>query len=138
MDEATSVLFDLDCFRFVDVARVCDGVVQVVVETVETQGMCPECGRASTRVKERPLVRIRDLPVAGQQVDLWWRKRRLVCTETACIRGSFTQTTAEVPSRSRLTRRLRRRLAQAIAGANRAWRRSPASTGCPGRPPIGR
>jgi transposase len=65
-------------------------------------------------------VRIKNLPVAGQEVLLWWRKRRLVCAEPACARGSFTQTTTEVPRRSRLTRRLRYRLAQAVAGSNRA------------------
>jgi hypothetical protein len=37
----------------------------------------------------------------------------------ACARGSFTQTTTELATRSRLTRRLRHRLAQAIAGSNR-------------------
>ena len=65
-------------------------------------------------------MRIRDLPVADQQVALWWRKRRLVCLEPACPRRSFTQTTAEIPARSRLTARLRQRLAEAVARSNRA------------------
>ena len=101
-------------------SRVADGVVQVVIETVERQGICPDCGRPSRRVKQRPVVRIRDLPVGGQQVLLCWRKRRLVCAELGCARRSFTQTAAEVPARSRLTLRLRRRLARATAVSNRA------------------
>jgi hypothetical protein len=29
-------------------------------------------------------VRIMDLPVSGQRVRLWWRKRRLLCLEVSC------------------------------------------------------
>jgi transposase len=120
MDDPTSLLFGLDSFRVVDVVRVADRVVQVVVETVEQQGICPECGTASARVKQRPLVRIRDLPVADQQIALWWRKRRLLCLQPSCPRASFTQVSGEIPPRSRLTGRLRQRLAEAIARSNRA------------------
>ncbi len=94
MDDPTSLLFGLESFRVVDVVRVADPVVQVVVETIEQQGICPDCGTASSRVKERPLVRVRDLPMADQQVALWWRKRRLTCQEPACPR-------AELPPLSR-------------------------------------
>ena len=66
------------------------------------------------------MVRIRDLPVADQQVALWWRKRRLLCQQPTCPRRSFTQVTTEVPARSRLTSRLRQRLAEAVARSNRA------------------
>jgi len=100
MNDPTSLLFGLESFRVVDVVRVADRVVQVVVETADRQGICPECGTASRRVKQRPLVRIRDLPVADQQVALWWRKRRLACLEPSCPRGSFTQVSSEVPPRS--------------------------------------
>lgn len=101
MDDTTSLLFGLHSFRVVDVVRVAGRIVHVVVVTVERQGFCTDCGRPSTRVKDCSLVRIRDLPVADQQVALWWRKRRLVCLEPACPRRSFTQTTAEIPARSR-------------------------------------
>jgi transposase len=120
MDDPTSLLFGLESFRVVDVVRVADAVVQVVIETVAEHGICPDCGTESSRVKERPLARIRDLPVADQQVALWWRKRRLVCPAASCSRHSFTQASVEIPPRSRLTARLRRRLAEAIAGSNRA------------------
>jgi transposase len=100
MDDTTSLLFGLDSFRVVDVVRVADQVVQVVVETVEPQGFCPECGVGSTKVKDRSLVRIRDLPVADAQVALWWRKRRLVCQKPSCPRRSFTPITTDIPARS--------------------------------------
>ena len=120
MDDTTSLLFGLDGFRVVDVVRAADRVVQVVVETLAHQGFCPDCGTASARVKDRPVVRIRDLPVADAQVALWWRKRRLLCLEPTCARRSFTQVTAEIPARSRLTARLRQHLAEAVARSNRA------------------
>jgi len=120
MDETTSVLFGLDGHRVLDVQRVGDRVVRVVIETLEREGACPACGVLSARVKERPLMRLRDLPASGQRVQLWCRRRRLACREPACPRLSFTQVSSQVPARARVTTRLRERLAAAIAGSNRA------------------
>jgi hypothetical protein len=66
IDAPTSLLFGLGSFRVVDVRRAADGLVQVVMETVETQGFCPDCGQASSRVKDRPVVRINRF---GGEVD---------------------------------------------------------------------
>ena len=74
----------------------------------------------SGRVKDRPLRRIKDLPASGQSVELWWRKRRLVCSEALCPRRSFTQASRAIRPRARLTERLRDKLARAIAAGNRA------------------
>src|SRR5215213_523118 len=121
MDDTTSVLFGLDDHRVLDVVRVGDRVVRVVIETLEREGACPACGVLSARVKDRcPLVRLRDLPASGQRVQLWCRRRRLSCREPTCPRLSFTQVSAQVPARARLTARLRQGLAAAIAGSNRA------------------
>src|SRR3954447_22424511 len=113
MDDSTSVLLGLDDHRVLDVVRVGDRVVRVVIETIEREGACPACGVLSARVKDRPLVRLRDLPASGQRVQLWCR-RRLACREPACPRLSFTQASAQVPARARVTTRLRARLAEAI------------------------
>src|SRR5215213_5450585 len=113
MDDTTSVLFGLDDHRVLDVVR-------VVIETIDREGACPACGVLSARVKDRPLVRLRDLPASGQRVELWCRRRRLACREPNCPRLSFTQVSAQVPARARLTARLRQALAAAIAGSNRA------------------
>jgi transposase len=64
--------------------------------------------------------RLKDLPVSGQTVELWWRKRRLVCGEALCPRRTFTLTSAAVLPRARVTERLRHRVARAIASSNRA------------------
>jgi hypothetical protein len=47
MDDRTSLLFGPETFRVVDVVRVGDQVVQVVIETVAPQGACPDCGAES-------------------------------------------------------------------------------------------
>jgi transposase len=120
MDDPTSLLFGLDEFRVVDVERVAEKVVQVVIETVDVVARCPDCGAPSSRIKDRPRVQIKDLPVSGQRVLLCWRKRRLLCLDTGCPRSSFTETTTAIPPRARLTVRLREQLARAIAGSNRA------------------
>ncbi len=120
MNDTTSLLFGLDGYGVLDVTDVGPGCVRVVIETIETEAACPECGVLSGRVKDRPLRRVKDLPASGQEVQLWCRKRRLVCREQACPRATFTQATGQLPVRARVTARLREKLAVCIAGSNRA------------------
>ena len=49
MDETTSVLFGLDDHRVLDVVRVGDLAVRIVIETIEREGACPACGGAVPR-----------------------------------------------------------------------------------------
>jgi transposase len=125
VENATSVLLDLPGFRVVEVRRVEDeSAVEdrrlVVVETVEPVAACPGCGVHAVRVHERPLVRVKDLPVGSGRLRLVWRKRRYRCEEPLCSRRSFTETSEQVPGRARLTGRLRERLADAVGTSNRA------------------
>jgi tRNA G18 (ribose-2'-O)-methylase SpoU len=92
----------------------------VVIEMVAGEAACPACGVLTSRVKDRPFVAVKDLDACGQRVDLWWRKRCLVCLEPQCRKGTFTQASFEIPPRARLTNRLRARIATAIASGNRA------------------
>ena len=46
-------------------------------------------------------MRLKDLPTSGQTVELWWRKRRLICGEALCPRKTFTQVSAAVRPRAR-------------------------------------
>jgi transposase len=55
------------------------------------------------RVKDRPFVRLKDLPASGQTVELWWRKRRLVCVQSLCPRKTFTQEAMAVGLRASRT-----------------------------------
>jgi transposase len=119
--DPTSVLYGLeDEFVVLEVERIDTGTVKVIIEQAAREGPCPDCGVLSGMVKDRPVRRIKDVPASAQRVELWWRKRRLVCAESLCPRRSFTQTAAAVRPRGRVTERLRDRVATAIAGSNRA------------------
>jgi transposase len=65
-------------------------------------------------------MRLKDLPICGQRMELWWRKRRLICCEGLYRRKTFTQVLIAVRPRARVTERLRERVAHAIASGNRA------------------
>jgi transposase len=120
LSEPTAVLFGLEAeFSVLSVDRTGRSAVKLIVEQASREGPCPACGVLSSAVKDRPLSRVKDLPACGQQVELWWRKRRLLCRESLCPRRSFTQTCAAVRPRARVMERLRDKLASAIAGSNR-------------------
>jgi len=83
------------------------------VELVARAGCCPRCGRGSLDVKDRPRVRVRDLPLAGRVTHLVWRKRRYNCA--GCGR-TFTESHPELPPRQRVTRRFRKQLFERVRG----------------------
>jgi transposase len=83
------------------------------VELVARAGCCPRCGRASLDVKDRPRVRVRDLPIAGRVTYLVWRKRRYRCQ--GCGR-TFSESHPELPPRQRVTRRFRKHLFERVRG----------------------
>ena len=53
--------------------------LELEVETVARAACCRWYGRAWLPVTERPVVRVRDLPLAGRATVLRWRKRRYGC-----------------------------------------------------------
>ena len=121
MIDSTSVLFGLeDEFVVTGLERLSKDDVRVVIEHRDREAPCPACGVLTSRVKERPLVRVKDLHACGQVIELWWRKRRLACPEALCATRSFTQQSEAIPARARLTSRLRTALATEIASGNRA------------------
>jgi transposase len=121
LSDPTAVLFGLEEeFRVLGVQRTAAAAVMVIIEQTAREGPCPTCGVLSSTVKDRPLRRVKDLPASGQTVELWWRKRRLLCGEGRCPRRSFTQTAAAVRPRGRITERLRDKVASAIATSNRS------------------
>ncbi len=97
-----------------------DGGRRVLVESLAAEGGCPGCGVLSGRIKDRPTSRIKDLPHGQVPLRVWVRKRRFVCAERACARRSFTETSAQLPARSRLTTRLRSKISAAVSRTNRA------------------
>jgi transposase len=76
------------------------------------------CGRGSLTVKDRNVVKVRDLPTGGRPTYLLWRKRRYRCE--ACAR-TFTETHPQLPSRQRVSTRFRAQLFECCrAGAAHA------------------
>ncbi len=113
ISDATSVLFGLEHeFSVLEVQQVDATTVKVMIEQAAGEGPCPKCGVFSGAVKDRPVMRLMDLPVSGQTLELWWRKRRLVCDEALCPRKTFTQVSVAVRPRARITERLRQQLAR--------------------------
>lgn len=110
-DHRIPVPLGIDGFR---VTGCIDGDLglEVHVETTTPAGLCPECHGIALVAKERPVVVVRDLSIQAQPTYLVWRKRRYACP--ACGR-TFTESHAEIPARSRITRRYERSLYAAVA-----------------------
>jgi transposase len=87
--------------------------VELEVEMLARAGCCRWCGRGSLKVKERDVVRVRDLPLAGRITYLCWRKRRFGCE--GCGR-TFTEMHPALPSRQRVSARFRARLFERCRG----------------------
>jgi transposase len=120
MNDRTTLLFALPGFRVMNVTLEPDGGRLVLVESIAKEGGCPLCGVMSSRVKERPICRLKDVPHGSVPLRLWVCKRRFLCTEKLCARSSFTEVSEEIPARSRLTTRLRSKVSAAVTTTNRA------------------
>ena len=110
MHDDLTRLVGLEGFEVKRVSEVGDQL-DLEVELVARAALCPRCGRASLEVKERPRVRVRDLPLAGRRTDLVWRKRRFQCRP--CGR-THTEAHPQLPPRQRVTRRFRQRLLERV------------------------
>jgi transposase len=87
--------------------------LEIEVELVKEVACCRWCGRSSLTVKDRPVVRVRDLSIAGRVTFLRWRKRRYWCE--ACER-TFTETHLALPARQRVSARFRAHLFERCRG----------------------
>lgn len=103
-----TLLLDLDGLEVSSVVRAPDGSRVGYLRTAdECASACPTCGVFARRVKGFVCTRPRDLCCGSGSVALVWRKRRWYCDEPLCPRKSFTESLPAVPSRARITSRLR-------------------------------
>ncbi len=116
--DAASTIFNLPDYRVTDALELPDGGRRVVVESTAAPG-CPVCGVISERLHSRRWQVVRDVPVGGP-VQVVWDKRRWFCEEAACPRGTFSESTVQVPARARSTVRLREALVAAVVVSGRA------------------
>ena len=130
MIDRTTLLFALPGFRVLNVTLEPDGGRLVLVESVAKDGGVPSCGVMSSRVKDRPVCRLKDLPHGSVPLRLWVCKGRFVCTEELCAR-SFTEVSNQIPARSRLTARLRTKVSAAVTTTNRAMSEVAGNYGVP-------
>jgi transposase len=100
-----SLLLDLDGLEVVS-AELVGGEWQLAVQTTATVVGCGSCGVRATPHGRR-LVRVRDLPIGGRPVVLWWRKRLWRCREPACGVRTWTERVAGIAPRAVLTHRAR-------------------------------
>jgi transposase len=63
--------------------------LEVWIETRTERPACPGCGGPAV-VKDRPMVRLVDLPAFGRPTELCWRKYRWRCLNSDCETGSWT------------------------------------------------
>jgi transposase len=105
-----------------------DGTRVIHVRTTDTPQACPSCATHSTSVKGWVLTQPCDLsfPVATR---LLWHKRRWRCQHPACPRSSFTESVPQIPSRKRVTSRLRAAAGRAVALAGRTVAQAAADCG---------
>ena len=113
--DAASILFNLPGYRVISAWHEEEGQRVVLIETLATEDGCPSCGVMSSRVQSRPVQQVKDVTCGGEPVVVRVRKRRYICAEELCPRGTFTEVTEELPARARLTTRL----AAAVTGALR-------------------
>ena len=100
------------------VARAEDGWTAVDVVTgpglQEEARCCPDCGTRAVKGKETVTTTPRDIRLGDRQLRLRWRKKRWICGNPRCPRGTFTESLPAVRPRARLTSRLQRRLGEAV------------------------
>jgi len=93
-------------------------LVHVVTGDPAARG-CPGCGVVADRSKGRVVTYPRDVTCGDGPVRLVWHKRRWVCREMVCSRGSFTEQIPQIPARARMTGRLRRAAGRDVADGAR-------------------
>jgi transposase len=99
------VLLGLDGFEVL-AAQVVAGEWQLEVQTTATVVGCGGCG-VRAELHGRRTVRVRDLPIGGRPMVLWWRKRLWRCREPACGVPTWTERVAAIGPRAVLTERAR-------------------------------
>jgi transposase len=101
------------------------------VETPRDLVGCGECG-AVARVKDRRVVTVRDLPIAGVPVLLRWRKRVFECRYALCPNKTWTELHDAIASRAVLTDRARQWAFERVVTTTGPSPRSPTNSAWPG------
>jgi transposase len=121
VEPTSSLLLGLEGLGVSSVVRLPDRTRVVEVITVDpSASCCPDCGMASSSVKERTVTFPRDIRYGDDPIILRWNKTRYRCRNEACGRVTFTEALPQVPSRRRTTTRLRTQIGRDIGDAARS------------------
>lgn len=121
MVEPTSLLLGLEGLGVSAVVQRADRTRVVEVMTADPDASrCPDCGFASTSVKERTVTSPRDIRYGDDPIMLRWNKTRYRCRNETCSRASFTEAIPQVPPRRRTTTRLREQIGRSIGDPARS------------------
>jgi transposase len=118
--DAASLIFNLPEYTVVDAIDLPCGGRRVVIQALDRDEGCPDCGIVSTRVHAWTRQRVKDIPAGGASVEVVVRKPRWVCAERTCGRKTFVQVTDQLPARARCLSRLKAALLAAVVGSGRA------------------
>lgn len=118
--DGASLIFNLSEYVVIDAMDLPSGGRRVVVQALDRDDACPDCGVVSTRVHQWTHQRVQDLPAGGDPIEVVVRKPRLLCREAACARKTFVQVTDQLPFRARCLTRLRDQLVEAVIDTGRA------------------
>lgn len=138
--DAASIIFNLPGYDVVDAVVLACGGRRVVVQAVDRDEGCPDCGVVSTRVHAWTRQRVKDIGAGGDgslaaaRVEVVVRKPRMVCVEPGCARRTFTPVTEQLPARARCLTRLRAAVLEAVLVSGRAVQEVAAAFGSPGTP----
>ena len=113
MPDEASRLLGLAGLKVLGVVEGGGEALDLEVESLAKARRCPRCGCGDLVIKERPVVRVRDLPLAGLVARLRWRKRRFSCRR--CGR-THTEQHPALAARQRMSDRFRARLALRASG----------------------
>ena len=119
MGDVTRVLVGLEEFEVTGAVETAVGVLEVSVRVARPDAACQRCGTFTGRVKQYRTQRVRDGVSYDRPTVLVWTKRRFRCDTPGCVR-SFTESTAEVPPRRRVTARLCAAIARAAVDRSTA------------------
>jgi transposase len=68
-----------------------EGQLRLYVTATAKSSPCPLCGQPATRLHSRYSRVVKDLPCAGQQVQLLLSVRKFLCDTAACVRKIFAE-----------------------------------------------
>lgn len=99
---------------FVVDAQVHDGQQWwLAIESTPEVAACEVCGTRAVGHGRR-LVKVRDLPIAGEPVTLVWAKRIWRCPDPDCEQWSWSERSGEIEPRAVLSERARAEIARRV------------------------